>query len=63
MKKILIILSLAVLTLLSCSNEDDILLQSSAGPPAFPHVFMGNAYVDGQPIKEGIVIYLSLIHI
>ena len=57
MKKILIILSIAVLTLLSCSNEDDILLQSSAGPPAFPHVFMGNAYVDGKPIKEGLIIY------
>tara|TARA_S200000501_G_scaffold356202_1_gene378652 strand:+ start:87 stop:482 length:396 start_codon:yes stop_codon:yes gene_type:complete len=57
MKKILIILSLTFLTLLSCSNEDDILLQSSGGPPAFPHVFMGNAYVDGKPIKEGVVIY------
>ena len=57
MKKILIMLSLVALTLLSCSNENDILLQSSAGPPAFPHVFMGNAYVDGKPIKEGIVIY------
>ena len=57
MKKILIILSITILTLLSCSNEDDILLQSSAGPPAFPHVFMGNAYVDGKPIKEGVVIY------
>ena len=57
MKKILIILSITILTLLSCSNEDDILLQSSAGPPAFPHVFMGNAYVDGKPIKEGLIIY------
>lgn len=57
MKKILIALSLITLTLLSCSNEDDILIQSSGGPPAFPHVFMGNAYVNGQPIKEGIVIY------
>ena len=57
MKKILIALSLITLTLLSCSNEDYILIQSSGGPPAFPHVFMGNAYVNGQPIKEGIVIY------
>ena len=57
MKKILILLSLITLTLLSCSNEDDILIQSSGGPPAFPHVFMGNAYVNGQPIKEGVVIY------
>ena len=57
MKKILIALSLITLTLLSCSIEDDILIQSSGGPPAFPHVFMGNAYVNGQPIKEGIVIY------
>ena len=57
MKKILIVLSLITLTLLSCSNEDDILIQSSGGPPAFPHVFMGNAYVNGQPIKEGVVIY------
>jgi len=57
MKKILIALSLITLTLLSCSNEDDILIQSSGGPPAFPHVFMGNAYVNGQPIKEGVVIY------
>ena len=38
-------------------QEDDVLIQSSAGPPAFPHVFMGNAYVDGKPIKEGVVIY------
>ena len=30
---------------------------TTGGPPAFPHVFMGNAYVDGQPIKEGVVIY------
>ena len=57
MKKILIVLSLITLTVLSCSNEDDILIQSSGGPPAFPHVFMGNAYVNGQPIKEGVVIY------
>ena len=57
MKKILNILTLITLTLLSCSNEDDILLQSTGGPPAFPHVFMGNAYVNGQPIKEGVVIY------
>ena len=57
MKKFLIILPLLFLTLLSCSNEDDVLIQSSAGPPAFPHVFMGNAYVDGKPIKEGLIIY------
>ena len=57
MKKIIILLTLITLTLLSCSNEDDILIQSSGGPPAFPHVFMGNAYVNGQPIKEGVVIY------
>ena len=57
MKKIIILLTLITLTLLSCSNEDDILIQSAGGPPAFPHVFMGNAYVNGQPIKEGVVIY------
>ena len=43
--------------MISCSNSEDELLISSEGPPAFPHVFMGNAYVNGQPIKEGIVIY------
>ena len=43
--------------MISCSNNEDELLISSEGPPAFPHVFMGNAYVNGQPIKEGIVIY------
>ena len=57
MKKIIFIISITVLTLLACSNDDDILLQSTGAPPAFPHVFMGNAYVDGQPIKEGVVIY------
>ena len=57
MKKLIIILSFTILFLLACSNEEDILLQSADGPPAFPHVFMGNAYVDGQPIKEGITIY------
>jgi len=57
MKKFIFIISITILTLLSCSSEDDILLQSTGGPPAFPHVFMGNAYVDGQPIKEGVVIY------
>tara|TARA_E500000081_G_scaffold147809_1_gene172502 strand:- start:481 stop:876 length:396 start_codon:yes stop_codon:yes gene_type:complete len=57
MKKIILTLSIAILTLLSCSNDEDILLQSADGPPAFPHVFMGNAYVNGQPIKEGVVIY------
>tara|TARA_E500000081_G_scaffold130318_1_gene139816 strand:+ start:1607 stop:1999 length:393 start_codon:yes stop_codon:yes gene_type:complete len=56
MKKLIIILSFTILFLLACSNEED-LLQSNDGPPAFPHVFMGNAYVDGQPIKEGITIY------
>ncbi len=43
--------------MISCSNNEDELLLSSEGPPAFPHVFMGNAYVNGQPIKEGILIY------
>jgi len=57
MKKFIFIISITILTLLGCSNEDDILDQSTGGPPAFPHVFMGNAYVDGQPIKEGVVIY------
>ena len=56
MKKI-IVLIIILFSLLSCSNNEDDLLLSSQGPPAFPHVFMGNAYVNGQPIKEGIVIY------
>tara|TARA_B100000941_G_C28507010_1_gene557999 strand:+ start:1879 stop:2271 length:393 start_codon:yes stop_codon:yes gene_type:complete len=56
MKKI-IVLIITLFSLLSCSNNEDDLLLSSQGPPAFPHVFMGNAYVNGQPIKEGIVIY------
>lgn len=41
----------------SCSSDEDELLLSTQGPPAFPHVFMGNAYVDGMPIEEGIIIY------
>ena len=56
MKKILTVI-LILFSLLSCSNNEDELLMSSQGPPAFPHVFMGNAYVNGQPIKEGVVIY------
>ena len=57
MKKIILILTITILTLISCSNDEDILFQSTDGPPAFPHVFMGNAYVNGQPIKEGMIIY------
>ncbi|MBK66331.1 MAG: hypothetical protein CL769_05195 [Chloroflexi bacterium] len=56
MKKILFIIFLFAFSSISCTSEEELLL-SSSGPPAFPHVFMGNAYVDGQPIKEGIVIY------
>tara|TARA_B100000941_G_scaffold289520_1_gene269054 strand:- start:336 stop:728 length:393 start_codon:yes stop_codon:yes gene_type:complete len=56
MKKLLITLIFLIL-MISCSNNEDELLLSSEGPPAFPHVFMGNAYVNGQPIKEGILIY------
>ena len=56
MKKILFIIFLFAFSSISCASEEELLL-SSSGPPAFPHVFMGNAYVDGQPIKEGIVIY------
>ena len=56
MKKILTVI-LILFSLLSCSNNEDELLMSSQGPPAFPHVFMGNAYVNGQPINEGVVIY------
>ena len=77
MKKLLTFL-IILFSLLGCSNSEEELLMSSQGPPAFPHVFMGNAYVNGQPIKEGVVIYaefgkskseivetlyLSLIHI
>ena len=56
MKKIILISTITILTLISCSNDEDILFQSTDGPPAFPHVFMGNAYVNGQPIKEGMII-------
>ena len=56
MKKILFIIFLFAFSSISCASEEELLL-SSSGPPAFPHVFMGNAYVDGQPIKEGVVIY------
>ena len=56
MKKILFIIFLFAFSSISCTSEEELLL-SSSGPPAFPHVFMGNAYVDGQPIKEGVVIY------
>ena len=56
MKKLLSTIIFLIL-MISCSNNEDELLMSSEGPPAFPHVFMGNAYVNGQPIKEGIVIY------
>ena len=56
MKKLLTTLIFLIL-MIGCSNSEDELLLSSDGPPAFPHVFMGNAYVNGQPIKEGIVIY------
>ena len=56
MKKLLTTLIFLIL-MISCSNNEDELLLSLEGPPAFPHVFMGNAYVNGQPIKEGIVIY------
>ena len=56
MKKLISTIIFLIL-MISCSNNEDELLISSEGPPAFPHVFMGNAYVNGQPIKEGIVIY------
>ena len=56
MKKLLSTIIFLIL-MISCSSNEDELLISSEGPPAFPHVFMGNAYVNGQPIKEGIVIY------
>ena len=56
MKKLLTTLIFLIL-MISCSNNEDELLLSLEGPPAFPHVFMGNAYVNGQPIKEGILIY------
>ena len=56
MKKLLSTIIFLIL-MISCSNNEDELHISSEGPPAFPHVFMGNAYVNGQPIKEGIVIY------
>ena len=56
MKKLLTTLIFLIL-MIGCSNSEDELLLSLDGPPAFPHVFMGNAYVNGQPIKEGIVIY------
>ena len=56
MKKLLTTLIFLIL-MIGCSNSEDELLLSLDGPPAFPHVFMGNAYVNGQPIKEGVVIY------
>ena len=56
MKKILFTIFLLAFSSINCESEEELLL-SSSGPPAFPHVFMGNAYVDGQPIKEGIKIY------
>ena len=57
MKKKLIVTIISLLAIIGCSDETDELLVSSEGPPAFPHVFMGNAYVNGQPIEEGVIIY------
>ena len=55
MKKLLSTIIFLIL-MISCSNNEDELLISSEGLQ-HSHVFMGNAYVNGQPIKEGIVIY------
>ena len=57
MKKGLLKIFITLFVLISCTNGTEELLMNTEGPPAFPHVFMGNAYVNGQPIKEGIVIY------
>jgi len=52
-----IIFSLTILTsIIACSEEAQKPIDPGS-PPEFPHVFMGNAYVNGDPIKQGITIY------
>jgi len=53
-----IILSLTILiSIIACSQESQPEPFDPGLPPEFPHVFMGNAYVGGEPIKQGIIIY------
>ena len=60
MKFLLTILISISMLLISCSVDDDVLKTSDdLAPPAFPYVFMGSAYVNGEPIKEGTVIRAS----
>ena len=52
-----IIFCLTILTsIIACSEEVQKPIDPGS-PPEFPHVFMGNAYVNGDPIKQGITIY------
>jgi len=55
MIKRIIITSVILVLLVGCTEE--VAQENPNAPPEFPHVFMGNAFVDGYPIKEGIVIY------
>ena len=57
MKKKILTFLIFVILIISCSNDSDELLMSTQGPPAFPHVFMGNAYVGDKPIEPGFIIY------
>tara|TARA_B100001996_G_C18295330_1_gene452428 strand:+ start:63 stop:458 length:396 start_codon:yes stop_codon:yes gene_type:complete len=53
-----IALSLTILiSIIACSQEAQIEPVDPGLPPEFPHVFMGNAYVEGEPIKQGVTIY------
>lgn len=58
MKFLMPILISIPLVLISCSENNEVPIPNddSLSPPAFPYVFMGNAYVNGAPIKEGTVI-------
>lgn len=60
MKFLLTILISISMVIISCSeNNEPLKLDDSLAPPNFPYVFMGSAYVNGEPIKEGTVIRAS----
>ena len=53
-----IIFSLTILiSIIACTEEAQPESFDPGLPPEFPHIFMGNAFVGGEPIKQGVEVY------
>ena len=53
-----IIFSLTILiSIIACTEEAQPESFDPGQPPEFPHIFMGNAFVGGEPIKQGVEVY------